>query len=537
MAGRQMSEQKTGAILSAWPYLALFTFTLLYYYFFTERLPWFWYDDVQQLELAEQTTLPSLLKDVFTFNAEDYGGQAGRPVLRIFVKCCALFFDEIPHYYRIVKLTLFILALFALYYLLVKHGVHSSVALLCLSSFAVFPQVMIVSAWVNEAATLELFFKATSFLLFFLLLKEADMPSIKSAIVGALLVAVVIFADKSKATAKIIPLIFLSYLILTKNKKPFLYAVTMTALLAVFPFGALGASRSSSGLLKTQFAFELFSVFLTQISWLLIVAVFFVAAGWKNASYRDQFILFAALWLAGEMAFFFIYPSDEMRYLFSSLCAASVLLSVLISRSLSSMKSNTLQRVFLTGFVSAILVMFAFSTRWNYNFRGTLRHVCMDKAMKYVNSNYGNSLCLYFESALDCYVRNTSNSYVNLHPKFDDSARLRNVVRYNETSNRLVLSFDLYKNILTINMPFSDTNKDIEKIIDSRIEGSLFDELQGIANIPLHAPNLYNTSLNGEIPYPAFIVIYKAPTIQAALPQKFPGHPWLAPSTEDSGKI
>ncbi|MDP2159617.1 MAG: hypothetical protein Q8K02_03980, partial [Flavobacterium sp.] len=50
-----------------WVYFAIFLFVFSYYYFFTEGLPWFWYDDIYWIEQAEKTPVLALIKSILDF--------------------------------------------------------------------------------------------------------------------------------------------------------------------------------------------------------------------------------------------------------------------------------------------------------------------------------------------------------------------------------------------------------------------------------------------------------------------------------------
>lgn len=499
-------------IRNLWPYFVIFLFVFSYYYFFTERLPWFWYDDVQRLELADQSTLLDSLKKVFTFTSEKF--QSERPMLEMYVKFCGSLFSENPHYYRIVKTIIFSITLCLMFYLTIKHGGNKFITVLNLIVFSTFPSVMIVNAWIGESATFELLLKIGSFVVFFMLISEEGKKlSPRFIALSLLIVLLIIFADKSKVTAKIIPFIFLTYLFLTKNKKPSLYLVMLISILAVFPYSILFAAQSSGAHLKS-FYINLFKTFLSQ-TWLLFVFVLIIGILVKNKAYlRDRYLLFSFLWLIYEILFYLFYPSDEMRYLFSSLAAATVFLSILFSNILSELTKESFKKIAKAGFVIVIVYIFIFNSYWSYNFRGSFGgyFILVDKKMKFINQNFKNSLCLYADFTKPYYSRDTSNKYVNLNP--NNVWQERNDGIYLAGAHVKIVNPEKYESIIILDgmllrMLLRNSNTPPAVIFDSIIQDSLYDSFQRMVNFKIRSASLYNISLREDADYPQYSAIYR----------------------------
>lgn len=377
-----------------WPYLLILLFVISYYYFFTEKLPWFWYDDIIWLELAEETSPIMLIKEIFNFAPEDIVHT--RPIIPLFMKFCNfLFSKEDPHRYRIIKILIFSLTLFLMFHLIVKRGGNTYITFFSLLVFASFPQVLIVISWVNEAAAFELFFKVSSFIVLFRLISEAGgRTSTKFIIISGILFLLIIFADKSKATAKIIPFLFLAYLFLTKNKKPLLYTVVFLTVFVIFPYSILYSAGAGSYF--RAFHTELFKTFLYQIWPLLAFVCIMIMLVKKKGYFKNGYILFFILWLLFEIIFYAIYPSNEMRYLFSSLAAATALLSLFTSASIARIETKKNKNLAKLGFTALMLYLIFMNANWSYQFRGssTAMFIIADKKMKSINQKFKNTLCL-----------------------------------------------------------------------------------------------------------------------------------------------
>jgi hypothetical protein len=491
-----------------WHYPAIFLFVLLYYYFFTERLPWFWYDDVYWLERVEKTSLLALFKNIFNFVS---GGFAyDRPVVETYVKFFGLFFGENPHYYRIGKMIIFSATVCLMFYLTVKHGGNKFITFLTLYIFATLPSAMIMNAPVTDTATLELLFKVCSFIVFFILISETEKGlSPRSILLSALLILLIIFADKSKATAKIIPLIFLTYLLLTRNKKLSLYIVILITMFTVFHFGVL-RSAGSAGQMKLFYT-TLLLTFLQQM-WPVLIFVLIIGFLAKHRDYfRDKFVVFCALWLMYEFLFYILYPSDEMRYTFSSLAAASVLLSSVISNIFTKITINNLKMIARLGFVVVTAYLLVTNTWWSYNFRGSFAssHIIADKKMNFINQNFKNSLCLYINFTLPYYQRNTTNEYVNLNPRHSWNKKFDEIYKSGPDGIK-ILNVDKYENIIALDESLGDDKRMVPtQVFDSLIEDSLYDSIQSTVKLKIRSANLYNISLMEAHPYPVLSGIYK----------------------------
>lgn len=502
-------------LFNLWHCLAIFLFIFFYYYFFTEKVPWFWYDDVDWLERAEKTPLLVLFKKIFDFVS---GGFAyDRPVIEIYMKFCGLFFGDDPHYYRIGKIIIFSATICLMFYLTVRHGGNRFITLSCLCIFATFPSVIIVNTWINESAAFELFFKISSFVIFFILIsisEEKKKLSTQSIMLGlgSLLVLLLIFGDKSKATAKIIPFIFLTYLLLIRHKGIFLYTIILISILAVFPYAAAGSS------VHQDFYVNLFKTFLSQ-TWQLFVFVCLIGVLVKDKRYlRNRYLLFSFLWLIYEILFYVAYPSNEMRYLFSSLAAAAVFLSILFSNILLALTNESFKKIAKAGFVLVVSFILASNVYWSYNFRGSFAgyFVLVDKKMKFINQNFKDSLCIYASPTLLYYARGTSNLYVNVNPNssggkwYDNIHSIKPHEIYSIGPQGLrILNPEKYERIIALDESLlGRTGIRPIMVFDSIVPNSLYDLFQKKMNFKIYPVNFYNISLRGYADYPQYGAIY-----------------------------
>lgn len=499
-----------------WRYfLLIFIFVFSFYYFFTERLPWFFYDDIERVETAGKTDLLHLVNKIFsppTYNTYE------RPVLGFYVKFCSFFFDEDPHYYRMIKIVVFASTLSSIFYLLISYGGNSFIVLSSLFVLATYPAVTIVNAWVNESATLELFFKIASIVVFLKMISE-DKLTLKNIMLAGMILLLVLFADKSKGTAKIIPFIFLGFLLITKNKRPFFYIISFASLLLVVPINVISPNRNValSGFFSIQNGIHLFYTFLSHIWPLLVFSVlqllFLIIR--KYELFKNNLFIILTIWLIYELCFYFFYPSNEMRYLFSSLVAAISLFSIIISHSMNLM--NKKNAMIATMIFIALTSYSAISNFWwAYNFRGSwgAYFILADKKMNFINQNFKNSLALYNMWAPLYYSRNTSNQFVNLSPKnswnisYDEiySNTPQGIEIINPTQYETVILLDETVIHNTVIAP-TGTSTPI-KVFDSIIEDSLYDSFQKTVNFRLRNANLYDRSLTTTVYYPTFGGIY-----------------------------
>ena len=362
-----------------------------------------------------------------------------------------------------------------------------------------------------------MFFKISSFVIFFILIsisEEKKKLSTQSIMLGlgSLLVLLLIFADKSKATAKIIPFIFLTYLLLIRYKGTFLYATILISILAVFPYAAAGSS------VHQGFYLNLFKTFLSQ-TWLLFVFVCLIGVLVKDKRYlRNRYLLFSFLWLIYEILFYVAYPSDEMRYLFSSLAAAAVFLSILFSNILSALTNESFKKIAKAGFVIVISFMLASNAYWSYNFRGSFAgyFVLVDKKMKFINQNFKNALCIYGSSTLLYYARGTSNLYVNVNPNssggkwYDNIHSIKPHEIYSIGPQGLrILNPEKYERIIALDESLlGRTGIRPIMVFDSIVPNSLYDLFQKKMNFKIYPVNFYNISLRGYTDYPHYSGIY-----------------------------
>jgi hypothetical protein len=495
-----------------WPYLAISLFVLSYYFFFTEKLPWFWYDDILRIEWAEKLSLLSTVGKVFDFSSLTFG--IDRPVFAIYMKLCNFIFDENPHYWRIVKIILFSLTVCLLYYLSMKKGGNKLITILSLCVFSTFPAVMIGNSWISDSETLELLFTAISFVVFFKLVSEpGGRLSLRFIILSVLLLLFIIFADESKVTAIITPFILATYLLVTKNRNIPLYIVMFISILTVFPYAAfsgnafLYSSTSTDYIAKGHYII-LFRTFMAQ-TWLLFIFALTLGIFVKSRGYlKNQYVLFSFLWLMYEILFYIFYPSNEMRYLYSSLAAAAVFLSSLVSNILVNIPQDKLLRIAKYGFTVILLSLLTVNTVWSYNFRGSMDIIILaDKEMKFINRNYKNSLCLYEELNQAYYTRNTSNNlYVDIHEKYADSPEHREIYTVG-SAGPIILHPEKYENVFFLvtkdsQLKYCKSSPGLS--FDTEIPNSLYDSFQKKMNFSIHSVSLYNTDLNNVIRYPEY---------------------------------
>jgi hypothetical protein len=495
-----------------WPYLAISLFVLSYYFFFTEKLPWFWYDDILRIEWAEKLSLLSTVGKVFDFSSLTFG--IDRPVFAIYMKLCNFIFDENPHYWRIVKIILFSLTVCLLYYLSMKKGGNKLITILSLCVFSTFPAVMIGNSWISDSETLELLFTAISFVVFFKLVSEpGGRLSLRFIILSVLLLLFIIFADESKVTAIITPFILATYLLVTKNRNIPLYIVMFISILTVFPYAAfsgnafLYSSTSTDYIAKGHYII-LFRTFMAQ-TWLLFIFALTLGIFVKSRGYlKNQYVLFSFLWLMYEILFYIFYPSNEMRYLYSSLAAAAVFLSSLVSNILVNIPQDKLLRIAKYGFTVILLSLLTVNTVWSYNFRGYLASIFIvaDKEISFINRFYRNSLCVYSDDTLIYYTRHTTNQYVNSSAKY--VSRYGDIVS-TEPQGTHVFNPGKYDNIIMINSTVADNTP--TKIFNSVIEDSLYDSFQSHMRFKIHAVSTFSTSVGDVSDYPqtGSIAIYR----------------------------
>lgn len=487
--------------------VAALLFVLAYSYFFTERLPWFWYDDVQRLEMAEQSTVVGLVGQVFSFTSEQFGTE--RPVLQLFVKfATALTGGEDPHRHRLVKLALFGLALVVLYTVQVKFGVRP-VAAAGIGLAATFPSVMIVSAWVNESAALEFLFLTGAFALFLhLLAQEEQKLSPRVLALAVLLVVLVIFADRAKATAKIIPMVFLSFLVLSRSRNWFLYLTSGLALLAVIPYGSLMAGGVGQGGVE-RFHWQLLVAFNDQAGLLVLCAVAVALLARRPGILRNRYLLFLGLWTAWEMLFFVFYPSAEIRYLYTALIAATTLSAAVVSLSLDGLSNKVVRVAAIAACgltAGAVLVM---NTAWNDSFRGTYGgyFVLIDKKIRFINEQYSHALALYADFTLPYYARHTDNRYANLNPVNAWKMRYDDVYR-RDADGIALINPEQYSAIIALDESLPSAARSPLRVFDSVIEGSLWDGLHRRLGIKIRSAGLYDTALRVPASYPQQSGIY-----------------------------
>ncbi|HEY5997647.1 MAG TPA: hypothetical protein VIU29_11540, partial [Candidatus Deferrimicrobiaceae bacterium] len=340
-----------------------------YGYFFTEGLPWFWYDDVDRIQRAEQAGWPELLRQTFDLASPNFGTE--RPVLQMFVKLSLALFGEDAHAHRMFKLAIFCGALCVLYLLLVRNGVRRGIASGGLLLAATYPSVMIVTSWAYESAALELFFKVCALSLFFRLMRREGNGSKPGTIASCvLLLLLVILADHAKATAKILPAVFLSTLVLARSRQRHLYAVSLLALAAVFPYSVLlghGAPPVSGG----SFLPVLLGNFARQGVWVALALLLGVAASRIRTLPGDPLLRLLFCWWGCEMAFCAIYPSGELRYLYSSLIAFTTLGAAALSFLAGTIRERSVRWGTVAACALLSVVALGVNTRWNDSFRGS----------------------------------------------------------------------------------------------------------------------------------------------------------------------
>jgi hypothetical protein len=496
----------------SWPYLVIVLFVLSYYYFFTEKLPWFWYDDILRIEWAEKLSVPATFQRVFNFTSLTFG--IDRPVFAIYIKICNFFFGENPHSWRIIKIILFSITVCCLFYLNMKHGGNRFIAILALCVFSTFPSVVIGNVWISDSESLELFFTVISFIVFFKLVSEPEgKVSLRFILLSVFLLLFIILADESKVTAIITPFILVSYLLITRNRNIPLYIVMFLSILTVFPYAVFSGNAflytsTSTGYLTNEQYMKLLRTFIAQ-TWLMFIFILTLVIIVKKRGYlKNQYVLFSGLWLIYEILFYIFYPSNEMRYLFSSLAAAIVLLSSLISLIFKNIPQGKLLKIAKYGFTVILLFLLSSNTVWSYSFRGSMDIIILaDKEMEFINRNYKNSLCLYEERNRVYYTRNASNNlYVNIHAKYADSPENRGIYTVG-AEGLAILHPEKYENIFFLvtrdsQLKYCYSSPGLS--FDSEIPNSIYDSFQKRMNFSIYSANLYNTTLNNACRYPAY---------------------------------
>ena len=481
------------------PYLALCLIVWGYYFFFCEHLPWFWYDDISVLERAEATSLLDNLKGILNFAPQHYYIDS-RPVLIIFSKICLAFFGEVPGYHRALKLVAFVSLLVMLLYLLSKNGVEKKFSVVLLLLFTTLPPVFIVNSWIYEAETFELLLKVVSFGIFWSCLDKDRQSFTEKFARCAFLVLIVILADKTKAPAKIIPVLFLSFLALTRSKDKVLYAASVISLAAVFPYGMVSggagtlASGSAAGLLKT---------FVTQMWGVLAVASLSVLLARKSI-FKSRLFVFSLLWLGCELLFYKAYPSTEMRYLYSSMASACFLAAISLFHGATAIQVMIYRNIFATAMLIIICLFSLRNTYWIYNFRASFcsAFIIADKQIQFVNENYANSLFLYNNDTQFYYQRKSSNKYLSV-PLYEKSTRM-------SFANEVYKPYEhVLSDIESASMLMTDNKLSLNLLSEfSSGTNSVFDKFQSVVNVSTKGANLYDNSLRMLTRYPDLKSIY-----------------------------
>jgi hypothetical protein len=485
----------------------LVLFVFVFYYFFTEGLPWFWYDDVQVLEMAGDASFGKLLHALFSFTLPE--NVWGRPVLIAFSKICYFFFGNAPHYFRMVKLVIFLVTLGLMYGKWTKQGGNTVITTSLLLVFATFPSVVIVNTWTHESAAIELFFMMLAFYTFFFVLDREDNARGTRFFFGVLLLLLIISADKSKAMAKIIPCIFLTYLTVTRSRNYFLYAVSGLGLLAVIPYGVLlsGTTEYAGRGAHSQ----LLLAYLSQSwpFWVSVVMLWFLSS--RKDFLKDRLALFCSIWLVFELLFILLYPSSEIRYLFTTLAATALWSSIVAAHLFGGIKSVHQRRSAMTLLVLTSALMFSYNVYWTYNFRAYRggNMVLAAKKMDYAEKHFTNSLLLYSDFTIKYFGLDTNNLYVNMNPenswgfKFDRFIQIRD-------GKVGVASPERYNNIILLDDSLRLPDSMIEATFDGRIQGSLFDRFQSMVDLRTGDASLYDIAVwTQEDTYPVRGSIYK----------------------------
>ncbi|HEY5995531.1 MAG TPA: hypothetical protein VIU29_00855 [Candidatus Deferrimicrobiaceae bacterium] len=469
-----------------------------YGYFFTEGLPWFWHDDVDRIQRVERTDWPELVRQTFDFASPNFGTE--RPVLQMFVKLSLALFGEYAHAHRMFKLAIFCGALAVLYLLLVRNRVRWGIAAGGLLLAATWPSVMIVTSWAYEAAAIELFFKVCALALFFFLMRREGSCSNPGTIAAcALLLLLVILADHAKATAKILPAVFLATLVLCGSRRPHLYVVSLLALAAVFPYSVLlghGAPPVSGG----SFLPRLLANFGRQGGWVAAALLLGVAASRFRNLPGDPLLRLLFCWWVFEMAFCAVYPSGELRYLYSSLIAFTTFASAAISFLLETMRERSVRWVTVAACGLLSLAALGFNTRWNDSFRGSWGSflVLTDKKMQYVNSHYRNSIFLYLDFNLLFYQRKTTNVYANINPVNSWGRKFYDVILPIGDSIHVRDGFEHV--LLDGFVPYK--YQDPIAMFYGVVDGSLWDWVHQRYELDLRRAHMHDLNLNDREDYP-----------------------------------
>ena len=244
-------------------------------------------------------------------------------------------------------------------------------------------------------------------------------------------------------------------------------------------------------------------------TWLLFIFVLTLGILVKNREYlKNKYVLFSFLWFMYEILFYIFYPSNEMRYLFSSLAAAIAFLSSLVSNIFLNIDQNKFSKIAKYGFTIILLSILTMNTVWSYNFRGYLASIfiVVDKEINYINRFYRNSLCIYSDDTLLYYTRHTTNQYVNSNAKY--ISKYGDIISVGPQGAH-VLNPEKYDYVISLNS--TGTDKAPTKIFNSVIEDSLYDSLQSHVGFKIHAVSTFSTAI-GEVsdhPQVDLIAIYR----------------------------
>lgn len=481
------------------PYLALCLLIWGFYFFFCEHLPWFWYDDISVLERSEATSFLDNVSGILNFAPKHYYID-NRPVLIVFSKLCRALVGDDPGYHRALKLMAYAMPMVLLLRLLYREGVEKKFSIMLLLLFSTLPPVFIVNAWIYEAETFELLFKVASFGIFWSCITSDGKPSAEKFMKCVLLVLLVVIADKTKAPAKVIPVLFLFFLAIIRSKDTMLYGASLVSLAAVFPYGMVSggtgalAAGAASGLLKT---------FVTQLWGVLALTVFSVVVA-RRTIFKRRLFVFALLWLGCELLFMRVFPSTEMRYLYSSMAAACLLAAVCLSHCAVVLQEKTSRRVFSSGVLIMLCIVIATNTYWIYNFRASFcsKFIIADKMMTFINDNFRNSLFFYNNNARFYYDRKTSNRYVSV-PLYEKETRMSFASEIYKQYEYVLADMESASMLMT-------DNKLKFNVLDefSSDSNALFDRIQSVIKVRTKNASLYDNNLRMLSRYPDVQPLY-----------------------------
>jgi hypothetical protein len=253
---------------------------------------------------------------------------------------------------------------------------------------------------------------------------------------------------------------------------------------------------------------ELLTSVLSQAGLLfLFCGILIILSTRKSIYVHDHYVRFLFVWIVWEVLFFVFYPSNEIRYVFISLISASCLVAAITSSGVKNSTNQLYKRLVFVSFISISAIILAKNGTWSDYARGSFgaNFVIADKKIKLLNENYHNILAIYGNFSPLYYARNTSNTYLNIHPKHEDT--FSHIYKWNE-GKISILNPEMYSKIIVLDERAPIFNGPPLKVFNSVIEGSLWDRFHSHVGTRTKNVNLYTTSTGDILDYPQFSGIY-----------------------------